>query len=686
MNARSRLTIVVVLTMLTAPGAVVAQDFGFIAIPKTDAGALRGALTNAGAPGATATLGLLGGVYSIDSVGQGEGTSTALPTIDGTIVIVGAGDEPAILRASGTGYRAFRVMQTGSLTLQNVSLENFNLASDGGLIFATGGSVTIRNATISNNRSGDDGGAIKIEDGSLTVVGSTIAGNTASDFGGGLSIGDSTAFIDNNTFRSNAASRGGALDLFDNLVVTVSNNVFDRNTASVFGCFVFQETSPNGPEAMIVANTIINGNCANAVFEQPMGRAQLSGNTLVHGDSTDGIHATGGLVLANNTIVRNNLLGSSMTPNKQGCRDFGSMLISSAGGNLGSDATCFLTQPTDQQNVNPRLGIPDSKGSIPLLAGSPGIDRGGAALRTVGGRPTLPCGYKDSRGLGRPQDRNNDGTYACDSGSYEVQGGADITGSYSAAYFDTSRAGEGTLIEILDGGIAFVAKFPYRPNGGTAGVVGVGNVGGHSVVLDDFLLTTGGVFGPAFDQANVRRVRVGGASYNFSTCDSSARPGRLAFAAESGNGYEDLLVNASRLTSIVPCSGAPSANAGRAGSFFSPTRSGEGILVQFLPDGRVFLVWYTYDPQGDQFWIVSGDVTVAGNVVTAQMLYPEETTSFGSQFNSSQIGLQPWGTVTLTYSGCDNLTFAYTSTVADFGSGQYPYQRLTRLRGTTCTR
>ncbi len=682
-HARRLLTAWVVAAALMTPFSGYAATF---IVASGDIAALRSAVVQANTNAGSDTINV-SGFFPFDAAFQGGATvAVADITGNGTLTIIGTGATPATLRGQANGIRLFNVTGSGDLVLQNLEMDNFSVTGNGGIISQNGGKLTLRNSIVSNGRASGDGGGVFVNDGNFFAFDATFRGGVAVASGGALSIGgNDTIVIERSTFSGNGAARGGGIDFFGSGTLTVSNSVFDQNTATVFGCDFNQESSPNAPEGLFIGNTFIGSNCTNVRIEQPSGRLQITGSTISHNTVGHGIDSTGGVVLGSSIIVAANQLGGGSAQIKQGCRDFGSSAISSAGGNLSSDATCFLTQPTDQQNVDPRLGVPDSKGSIPLLAGSPAIDRGGSALRTVGGRPTLPCGYKDSRGLGRPQDGNNDGTHACDSGSYEVQGGADITGSYSAAYFDTSRGGEGTLMEILDGGIAFVAKFTYRPNGGTAWFIGVGNVAGNSVVLDDFLITTGGVFGAGFDPASVNRIRVGGASYNFSTCDSSARPGRLAFAAEPGNGYEDLLVNASRLTSIVPCSGAPSANAGRSGSFFAANRSGEGILVQFLPDGRVFLVWYTYDPQGNQFWIVSGDVTVNGNVVTAQMLYPATTTRFGSQFNSSQIGLQPWGTVTLTYSGCDNLTYAYTSSVAGFGNGQYNYQRLTRLRGTTCT-
>src|SRR5207253_2574340 len=35
-----------------------------------------------------------------------------------------------------------------------------------------------------------------------------------------------------------------------------------------------------------------------------------------------------------------------------------------------------------------------------------------------------------------------------------------------------------------------------------------------------------------------------------------------------------------------------------SGSFFAPSRSGEGIIVEWLPDGRAIAFWFTYPAAG----------------------------------------------------------------------------------------
>jgi hypothetical protein len=289
-------------------------------------------------------------------------------------------------------------------------------------------------------------------------------------------------------------------------------------------------------------------------------------------------------------------------------------------------------------------------------------------------------------GLGRPQDSDLDGEFACDRGPVEVQGGEDIGAAQSAAFYDTGRDGEGVFVEILENGTAVISFYSYSPDGtNLAWFVGIGKVVGNSVVVDELQHVTGGVFGPGFNPAHIVRTPVGGMSLNFPDCEAIENPGIMNFTANPDSGFENLLQKAYRLSSILDCSDAPpTVNARRSGAFFAPDRSGEGIFVQWLSDGRVVIVFYTFDPEGNPFWVTSvvDASAVAGNEVTADMLYAEGKTRFGSGFDSDEVMLSSWGTITLTYIDKNNLTFAYDSTVAGFGTGSHAYTRLTKLLGT----
>lgn len=624
-----------------------------IVVPPGNTNALIAAINQANASPEADTITLGGGVYAIP---------TELPSINsGSIDVVGNG---STLAATSSGYPLIEVAGTGSVSLQGLTVRDFRNDQAGGAVRAGGQSLLRADgATFQNNSASGDGGAINSSGQAVLLVrNSVFTGNSASGSGGAVS----------------STSSGGLFGLG----LLVDHSRFAGNSSGIFGCAF---NLAGAGSSRIQSSQLEAASGCQAIVEAPLSKTTLRGNTLLAPAPVDFIHAT-----APPFQLANSLFGFGTSPPQANaalkaiCSDFGSRAIVSLGGNISADASCVLNQPGDLAATNPTLGTRDARGFFTLPAGNAAIERGTGNPASFEGKPVLPCGYRDGRGLGRPQDFDGDGVFRCDAGAYEVQAGPNLGAAVSGAYFDSARNGEGSFVENLGNGQALVATFSYGPTGGLAWFLGVGNIVGNSVVLDDLRLPSGGVFGAGFNPASVVRQRVGSASFVFPNCEAGARPGQWNFQASPEGAFEDLIARASRLSSVVPCSGNANANAGRSGSFYAPSRDGEGIFVEVLPDGRVILIWYTYDPQGRQFWTISSAATLVGNTVTATMVYPAQTTRFGSGFMPTQVQLAPWGTVTLTYSGCNALTFAYNSSVPGFGSGQYNYSRLTSLAGTSC--
>ena len=163
----------------------------------------------------------------------------------------------------------------------------------------------------------------------------------------------------------------------------------------------------------------------------------------------------------------------------------------------------------------------------------------------------------------------------------------------------------------------------------------------------------------------------------YSNCESTTVSGRLSFVAEGDNDFESMTVESGRLSTIVPCDAAAPAFAGRSGNFYDPARNGEGLFVQWLPNGQVVLIWiHLHTGRKTILDHQQRRVTVDGNTVTASMLFPAISTSFGSNFDPNEVTLLPWGTITLVYQpGCDSIDFSYVSTESAFGGGQLYLQQ-----------
>ncbi|MEM9300613.1 MAG: hypothetical protein AAGE01_00795 [Pseudomonadota bacterium] len=586
---------------------------------------------------------------------------TVLPRISSRVRVTPAPGDPGILLFDGSQLAA----------------ETRRFATIG-----FGGVLELRRARVSSFSTTDSGGAFRVDfNGRLIMSDCRLDANVSGGSGGVIfALNDASVSIDRCIIDQNlAVGSGGVLAVTERARARINNALFTVN-AGAAGCVLSQDSRLDDDvvATAIRGSTFLSG-CGtifNSLIDNRDGVLAVQGSTLIA--AADAINAVAPVRLYGNLLVGD-------VASKSICN--GSDQIESLGFNLSTEESCALDQETDQSGaesgVEVRNGVPTLKqGSGAIDGASPELN---AAIAQNLGGTGLPCGYKDARELGRPQDGNGDGVFECDIGDYEVQGGPDLVAAQSAAYFDPARPGEGVFLELLPDGRAFAGLFTYRPDtAGPAWAVGIGKTVGNSVVFDEMLEVTGGRFGPDLNPSEIERRTAAGMAMVFSDCEVDARQGKLAFQGSPDSAFPDLLVDATRLSTVVPCSGPAPANAGRSGSFFDPARDGEGIFVQWLSDGRVLVIWYTFDPEGNPLWIISGEVLVDGDRVRAQMLYPARSTRFGPDFDPGEIALESWGELVLEYTGCDTLRLDYQSTVPGFGAGGYDYQRITRLAGTSC--
>jgi hypothetical protein len=140
-----------------------------------------------------------------------------------SLTIVGNGDTIERSTAAGTpDFRLFNVAgKTGSLTLENLTLQNGQAGGYGGAVYNQG-TLVLSQVTVESNTALSAAGGGIWSNGSLTVENSTIGGNVVNTgnwsqpaYGGGIYIAGGTATITGSTFGSNAAegstAYGGAV-------------------------------------------------------------------------------------------------------------------------------------------------------------------------------------------------------------------------------------------------------------------------------------------------------------------------------------------------------------------------------------------------------------------------------------------------------------------------------------------
>lgn len=86
-----------------------------------------------------------------------------------------------------------------------------------------------------------------------------------------------------------------------------------------------------------------------------------------------------------------------------------------------------------------------------------------------------------------------------------------------------------------------------------------------------------------------------------------------------------------------------------AGSWYNPERSGEGVLLEPLEDGRVAVSWLGFDPEATdrQMWLSGiGAFNAEGELVVSELTRPVGG-GFGHGFQAAQVTRPVWGSMRL---------------------------------------
>ena len=220
-----------------------------------------------------------------------------------------------------------------------------------------------------------------------------------------------------------------------------------------------------------------------------------------------------------------------------------------------------------------------------------------------------------------------------------------VQGSFerSGSWYDPERNGEGFIIQYIDDSQAIVYWFTFDENGAQRWFIGPAVQSGAVLQIEELLITEGGEFGPGFDPDQVRRVDVGELRITFSGTGEAER-GAAEYTINGVTGSQSLV----RLTRTVETDAGAAADVPRkSGSWFDPTRDGEGFVLEVLPDGRPLVYWFTYDLSGRQAWMVGiGSSSVAFGSTSIDLLQPVGG-RFGPNFDPADVVREEAGAVRL---------------------------------------
>ncbi|UXI69324.1 hypothetical protein [Tahibacter amnicola] len=164
-------------------------------------------------------------------------------------------------------------------------------------------------------------------------------------------------------------------------------------------------------------------------------------------------------------------------------------------------------------------------------------------------------------------------------------------------------------------------------------------------------------------------ISAGGIGRFVRTLWSTSELGRVAIVTE-----DDVMDEAARIRVD---------QSGLSGAWWSPYASGEGLVLDWLPDSRtLFMPWFTYSRDGGNdpaqlrwYTLQAGDV--AANATQVQLSI---TASTGGRFDAAEgVSHTRVGTATLRFTGCDRGTLDYVFDAAHNGGakGSITLSRLT---------
>jgi plastocyanin len=189
--------------------------------------------------------------------------------------------------------------------------------------------------------------------------------------------------------------------------------------------------------------------------------------------------------------------------------------------------------------------------------------------------------------------------------------------------------------------------------------------GPHNVVADDGSFRCArGCDGEGGDGNPVEYNQGFGFSRTFS------KPGRVTFRDEASLTTGEIIVKALDI------------GKGFTGAWFDPAQSGHGLFLEVLPDNQLLAAWLTFSPSGEQAWFV-GLGPYSGNTAILTSVDQPTGGRWIPNFDSSKIVHNPWGTLTITFTDCNNGRVDYDSRVG-FGIGSMNLRRLTVPAGVGC--
>jgi hypothetical protein len=270
----------------------------------------------------------------------------------------------------------------------------------------------------------------------------------------------------------------------------------------------------------------------------------------------------------------------------------------------------------------------------------------------------------------------------------------------SGSWYDPDRPGEGFSIMLLEDGQTLVNWYTY-PNEGSPQEQ-------QAWLLGNQRLENPGLEPLEIDAPLGGRFSQGRLIPGNYTADMGGHV-NLAWLQAGGLFTEQDIFSTSvnyqvqlnrRMTQLTSLAGSTCDNGNAyqqfSGAWYDPQRSGEGFIVEVLPDERVNVYWFTYQPgqSGHQAWMIgggaflgegAGEDAISSYTDRAQVeLVQPVGARFGEEFEPAAVEVRDWGSLELRFDGPDSGHIIWDSQVEGYGSGEYPIERLATPRLADC--
>jgi hypothetical protein len=246
----------------------------------------------------------------------------------------------------------------------------------------------------------------------------------------------------------------------------------------------------------------------------------------------------------------------------------------------------------------------------------------------------------------------------------------------SGNWRNPARSGEGCALTLeADGSTYILTCYVYNQEDSYATdqvwMIGTGNLVDGRIVSDNMVITDGADYGSAFDPDDVMRIPFGTVTMEFEDCNTGVVT-MNPVVPDFGN----VVLPMEKIVRVDCAGGIPNPeNATRAGNWrnaIGPARASSWLRKA---DGNVHVItFYTY-LNGEQVWLIGAGELQGDTIVFADTVITSGT-GFGSNFDPDDVVRTPFGTLTLTFSDCNNAVIEVDSILPQFEDQTYTIRRI----------